>query len=70
MPGSAEYFATKGPVKVWGLIDAHPFQGSFMALGDGRHTLQVNLELRNAVGEELEDLATVALEERLERGSD
>lgn len=70
MPGSAEYFATKGLVKVRGLIDAHPFQGSSMALGDGCHTLPVKVELRNAIIKEPGDLVTVALEERLERGRD
>jgi hypothetical protein len=30
----------------------------------------VELELRNAIGKELGDLVTVALEERLERGRD
>lgn len=63
-PESAEFFGTRGSVKVHATADGHPFDSSFMPLGDGRQMLPISATVRKAIAKEAGDPVAIEILER------
>lgn len=52
VPGSAEVFGTRRPVKVGGTIDGYVFRATLLPTGNGPHMMPINAALRKAIGKD------------------
>jgi hypothetical protein len=65
VPGSAEFFGTRRPVKVGGTTDGHPFEATLMPSGTGPHWLPLRAALCTTIGKhQAGDQVTVHLQRR------
>jgi hypothetical protein len=67
-PEAAEYFGTRGVVKIKAKVDGVEFQSAFMSMGSGKPLmLPIKADIRKIIGKESGKTVTVELLERIEK---
>ena len=61
-----EVFGKKGMVKIKATFDGHPYRGSLMPHGEGKHALIVRKDVQKAIGKYPGDVVHIVLEEDTE----
>lgn len=65
VPGSADVFSTRKPVKVGGTIDGHAFRATLLPTGRGPHMMPINATLRKTIGKgKAGDVVSINLTQR------
>jgi L-ascorbate metabolism protein UlaG (beta-lactamase superfamily) len=64
LPDSARTIGTGRATKVHATVDGHAFDATLLPVGGGTHMLPVKAAVRTAIGKQIGDQVTVAVERR------
>jgi len=67
LPNSGEILGTRNPIKIAGTIEAQPFEGTLMPLGNGNHMLPIKASLRKQISKDFGDEVKIHIVKRTKK---